>query len=64
VSTDRTVYVMSIPDGESATLECSECGALGMIEAGVHTDIKTEITAAQLRHRNYHRELWLAEGES
>lgn len=54
--TGREIYVMSIPDGDSATLECSECGALGMIE-------RVEITSEQLRHRNYHREQWLAEQE-
>lgn len=51
---ERAVYVMSIPDGETSTLECSECGVLGMIET-------VDVTAEQLKHRNYHRELWLAE---
>lgn len=50
----REIYVMSIPDGDSATLECSDCGPLGIIE-------RTQITAEQLRHRNFHREQWLAE---
>lgn len=50
----RAVYVMSIPDGETSTIECSECGPLGTIET-------INVYEEQAKHRNYHRELWLAE---
>lgn len=53
----REITVMSIPDGETATMECSECGPLGMIAS---EDIRIE----QFKHRNYHREQWLAEQEA
>lgn len=54
---EREIYVMSIPDGDQATLECSECGPIGMID-------RNQITAEQLKHRNYHRQQWMAQTEA
>lgn len=54
---EREIYVMSIPEGDQATLECSECGPIGMIA-------RNDITAEQLKHRSYHRQQWMTEMET